>query len=135
MVRSQATSRLRISELAKQGRVGVETVRFYQRKKLLRHPEGSGVAGRHYDSEDVSRLKFIRKAQAAGFTLAQIGELLALDGCSDRKRIRKLAKARLDEIDERLAELGEVRERLVDLVAECATGKNGPCPIVESFSA
>ena len=73
-----------IGGLAREGGVGVETVRFYQRRGLLGTPDrptGTGTTGgvRRYDAEDVRRLRFIRSAQAAGFTLEEIGELLQLD--------------------------------------------------------
>lgn len=84
-----------ISGLARAGGVGVETVRFYQRRGLLETPDrgGSGLTRgvRRYDDQDVRRLKFIRSAQAAGFTLDQIGELLRLDAGQDRARARELA--------------------------------------------
>jgi MerR family mercuric resistance operon transcriptional regulator len=67
---------LRISELAAAGEVGVETIRFYQRKGLLPAPSGVATGGRHYGSDDVRRLRFIRSAQDAGFTLREISELL-----------------------------------------------------------
>ena len=77
-------SALSISEFARAGGVGVETVRYYQRRGLLAvPPRAHGAIGggiRRYDERDVGRLRFIRSAQAAGFTLEEIGELLALDG-------------------------------------------------------
>ena len=79
---------LRISDLAREGGVGVETVRFYQRKGLLDAPEGEATGGRHYGSEDVRRLRYIRQAQTAGFTLAEIAELIDLDRKDDRPRAR-----------------------------------------------
>lgn len=74
-----------IAALAREGGVGVETVRYYQRRGLLDEPDrptGAGAGGgiRRYGTDDARRLRFIRSAQAAGFTLEQIGELLALDG-------------------------------------------------------
>ncbi len=76
-----------ISALAASGGVGVETVRFYQRRGLLDTPSrGGGI--RHYGDADLRRLRFIRSAQAAGFTLDGIGELLALDATQDRARVR-----------------------------------------------
>ena len=89
-------SAMAISQLARAGGVGVETVRFYQRKGLLDDPRPAGrtsVTGRrHYGPDDLRRLKFIRKAQLAGFTLAEIGELLALDSTGDRPRARAMAR-------------------------------------------
>ena len=85
-----------IAALAREGGVGVETVRYYQRRGLLDEPDrptGAGARGgiRRYGTDDARRLRFIRSAQAAGFTLEQIGELLALDATDDRARARQLA--------------------------------------------
>jgi len=82
-----------IAALARSGGVGVETVRYYQRRGLLAEPPrtgGTGLGGgiRRYGSEDVRTLRFIRSAQAAGFTLEEIAELLALDASEDRARAR-----------------------------------------------
>lgn len=82
-----------IAGLAREGGVGVETVRYYQRRGLLNEPDrptgaGSGGSVRRYSFNDARRLRFIRSAQAAGFTLDQIGELLALDATDDRARAR-----------------------------------------------
>ena len=128
----QAARSLTISELAAAGDVGVETIRFYQRKELLRTPErGAGI--RHYGREDVRRLRFIRQAQAAGFTLEQIRELLELDAGEDRSRARELATARVEALDAKIADLQRAREALQRLANECARGRFGPCPILASF--
>jgi MerR family mercuric resistance operon transcriptional regulator len=125
-----------IAGLARAGGVGVETVRYYQRRGLLPTPEkGAEGAIRRYGSEDVRRLRFIRAAQAAGFTLEQIGELLALDAGEDRERARKLAHERLASLDARIAELEEARTALRRLARACAGGDGGPCPIIASFEA
>lgn len=127
-----------IARLAAAGGVGVETVRYYQRRGLLEtppRPGGSGLGGgvRRYGAEDVRRLRFIRSAQGAGFTLEQIGELLALDAGEDRARARALAEARLVELDARIAELEAARASLRRLAGACAEGGKGPCPILEAF--
>ena len=89
---------LTIGQLAQQGAVGVETIRFYQRRGLMpTPPRGEGI--RRYDDQDVKRLRFIRSAQQAGFTLTQIEELIGLDDRQDRARVLELATARLTEID------------------------------------
>ena len=132
-------SGLTISGLAKAGQVGVETVRYYQRRGLLKTPArpggGGGGAGsvRRYDADDVRRLRFIRSAQAAGFTLEEIRELLELDAGEDRGRVRDLARARIDALDARIAELERARDALRRLASECAGGPAGPCPILTSF--
>lgn len=127
-----------ISGLARAGGVGVETVRFYQRKGLLSTPErprGGGVAGgvRRYDEADVRRLRFIRSAQGAGFTLEQIGELLRLDAGQDRKRARELAAERLAALDSKIAELEAARNALRRLAGACHASDEGPCPIISAF--
>jgi MerR family mercuric resistance operon transcriptional regulator len=80
-------------------------------------------------------LRFIRQAQAAGFTLEEIRQLLALDSGEDRAAVRVLAAKRLAELETRMAELQEARLSLQKLVSECAVGKTGPCPILKSFKA
>jgi len=129
-------SGLTIARLAEAGGVGVETVRYYQRRGLLAEPPrpaGGGV--RRYGREDVRRLRFIRSAQAAGFTLEQIAELLALDAGEDRARARALAEDRIAALDARIAELEAARTSLRRLAGACAAGGKGPCPILEAFEA
>lgn len=132
MVQSQALKSLTISKLAAGGGVGVETIRFYQRKGLLETPtRESGI--RRYGPEDLRRLRFIRQAQAAGFTLEEIRELIELDAGHDRARARKLAELRIEALDAKMAELSQAREALQKLAKECASGSKGPCPILASF--
>lgn len=121
-----------IGQLASAAGVGVETVRFYQRQGLIATPtRGGGI--RHYGSEDLRRLRFIRAAQGAGFTLKEIGELLSLDAGEDRTRARALAAARIEALDAKIADLDRARVALRRLAADCAKGGSGPCPILASF--
>jgi MerR family mercuric resistance operon transcriptional regulator len=121
-----------IAKLARAGGVGVETVRFYQRRGLLDQPtRDSGV--RRYGSDDLRRLRFIRQAQTAGFTLEQIKELLDLDATQDRGRAHALARAQILALDERIRELKRARDALKDLAEECGSGRAGPCPILAAF--
>lgn len=127
-----------IAALAKEGGVGVETVRYYQRRGLIEEPERPGGPGarpgvRRYDAEHVRRLRFIKSAQLAGFTLDEIGELLALDMTQDRARVQSLARARIAALDARIAELEAARAALSRLAHSCASGEAGPCPILLSF--
>ena len=127
-----------IAGLAREGGVGVETIRYYQRRGLMPLPErvpGPGGAGgvRRYGGEDVRRLRFIRSAQEAGFTLEQIGELLALDVTEDRARVRQLAQTRIAALDAQIAGLQRARGALAHLAQECGSGGEGPCPILMSF--
>lgn len=133
MVRNQAKSSDTIGGLAKAAGVGVETVRYYQRRGLLPEPARPAGEVRRYGEEDLRRLRFIRSAQAAGFTLAEIGELLELSASDDRARARELAQARVAALDAKIAELREARDALAGLAADCASRRGGPCPILRAF--
>jgi MerR family transcriptional regulator, mercuric resistance operon regulatory protein len=138
MVQSQATDRLTpgrftIARLAAAAGVGVETVRFYQRKGLVPVPATAGKV-RSYDSLHLERLRFIRTAQRAGFSLKEISELLALDASDDRGRVQALTRARLAALDAEMAELAAARDLLAGLLDECTSGKAGPCPIIATFT-
>ena len=125
-----------ISQLARSAGVGVETVRYYQRRGLLAdpRPHKTGVAGiRHYGPDEARRLRFIRSAQAAGFTLEEIAELLHLDSTDDRARAREMARHRIEALDARIAELQRARHSLAKLAKECGAGGKGPCPIIAAF--
>jgi MerR family mercuric resistance operon transcriptional regulator len=132
MVQSQGPQSLTIGKLAAAGGVGVETIRFYQRRGLLVTPTREGSI-RRYGPEDVRRLRFIRQAQAAGFTLEEIKELLELDASEDRSRARELANSRVAALDEKIDELQRARDALRRLAKECGSGSAGPCPILTSF--
>ncbi len=121
-----------IGQLAREGRVGVETIRFYQRRGLLETPRRAGEI-RRYGPETLRRLRFIRSAQAAGFTLEEIGELLALDAGRDHARARELATARIAALDVKIAEMESARASLKRLARACAGHDDGPCPIIEAF--
>ena len=113
-----------IAGLAREGGVGVETIRYYQRRGLLgtpARPQGPGRAGRirRYGEADARRLRFIRAAQQAGFTLEQIGALLALDATDDRARVRELARDRIAALDAQIAALQKARASLDHLAREC----------------
>jgi MerR family mercuric resistance operon transcriptional regulator len=129
MVQGQA---LTIGRLAEAGGVGVETIRFYQRRGLFPTPTRDGGI-RRYSKHDLRRLRFIRQAQAAGFTLEEIRELLDLDAGSDRARAHNLASRRIEAIDQRIAELERARNALERLATACGGKGVGPCPILSAF--
>ena len=127
---------MRISELARAGGVGVETIRFYQRKGLLDDPRparGGAPGRRHYGGEDVRRLRFVRSAQRAGFTLEEIARLIALDREDDRATAQAMAQERIAALDARIAELSDARAALTRLASACRHGEAGPCPILAAF--
>lgn len=129
---------LTIGKLAAAGDVGVETIRYYQRRGLMSTPARTGGDGwgggiRRYDADDLRRLKFIRSAQASGFTLEEVAELLALEESDDRVRVRSLARQRIDILDEKIAQMTETRAALARLADQCAASDKGPCPILAAF--
>lgn len=123
-----------IARLAEAGGVGVETVRFYQRRGLMPLPKSGAASYRTYDQAHVDRLRFIRSAQNAGFTLEEIGELLELDGTRERARVREMARERLAALDAKIEELRQSRASLARLLQACETKGGGCCPIVEAFT-
>ena len=129
-----ARESMTIGALAQSAGVGVETVRYYQRRGLLPLPARSYGTIRRYDSDDTSRLRFIRRAQELGFTLDEIGELLELQDGTDRRAIRRIARTRLDQVESRLADLERMRGALEHVIHECEHAPGAPrCPIIEAI--
>jgi MerR family mercuric resistance operon transcriptional regulator len=127
-----------IAGLAKTAGVGVETIRYYQRRGLLSQPPrtgGSGLGGgiRRYGDQDIRRLHFIRAAQTAGFTLEEIKELIDLDSGHEHQRARDLALKRITALDQKISELQAARSALGRLAQACAATTIGPCPIIAAF--
>lgn len=126
---------LTIGALAKSAGVGVETVRYYQRRGLLEAPRRPAGSVRRYGEDTARRLRFIRRAQVLGFTLEEIGELLRLERTPDCGRAQRLAAEKLASVEAKLADLGRMRRRLRALVAACAVGRDPrSCPIVSSLA-
>ncbi|WP_338610799.1 MerR family transcriptional regulator [Pelagibacterium nitratireducens] len=127
---------LTIGKLAAAGEAGAETIRFYQRKGLLQQPAREGCF-RHYGTEDVRSLRFIRQAQSAGFTLEEIKERLELDAEQDHAhahaRARELAIGRIRSPNDKIADLQRARDALRNLAHDCGEGSSGPCPILASL--
>lgn len=126
---------LTIGKLAEAGGVGVETVRYYQRRGLLETPatDGTDRGIRRYGTADVRRLRFIRSAQTSGFTLEQIAELLRLDAGRDRVRARELARARIAALDDTIRQLTSARAALARLARDCERSTGDRCPIIAAF--
>ncbi len=131
--RVNAKPGLTIGMLAHAADVGVETVRFYQRRALIEEPSKPKHHQRRYSTRTLDRLKFIRRAQAAGFTLREIGTLLELgtNRCAD---VRSLARMKLIQIDRQLTELNLIRGRLEELLKECGRTSSGQCGMVAALT-
>lgn len=125
-----------IGQVAAQAQVHVETIRYYQRLGLVAEPPRPPGGVRHYDGAAVSRLKFIKRAQQLGFSLDEVGSLLALEDGQSCRETRVLAQRKLAVIEGRLADLGRMRKLLKGLIAECDSGKRPrACPIIATLSA
>ncbi len=128
------TPRLTIGMLAKRANVNVETIRFYQRLRLVTEPAKPLSGYRHYPLETVDRARFIKRAQELGFTLKEIVVLLQL-GDGHCKETKQLASAKLATIETRLVDLEAMRKVLKKLIRSCdknITQKG--CPIVKSLT-
>ncbi len=123
---------MKIGEFARAGGVNVETIRYYQRRALLIEPP-RGHGPRRYGFDDLDRLRSIRAAQTAGFTLEEIATLLALD-TADRSSAQALANSRIAALDEKIATLQTMRGALVRLAEACTAEDAGPCPIISAFN-
>ncbi|WP_313918152.1 MerR family transcriptional regulator [Tahibacter sp.] len=125
-----------IAGLAKAAAVNVETVRYYQRRGLLPEPERPLGEIRRYSEADADRLRFIRRAKAVGFTLAEIVTLLSLRARVCCSATRELAAAKVEVIDQRLTELQQLRSELSHWIADCDANATGvSCPVIEHLDA
>ena len=125
-----------IGQLAKRAGVGVETVRFYERKGLIQQPRKRTSGYRVYPDDIVQRIQFIRHAKDLGFTLAEIGELLSLrpDPRTNCAAVKDRAQAKMAAIDEKLASLKRMQRSLAKLVDACdRRSQTAECPILEAL--
>jgi MerR family transcriptional regulator, mercuric resistance operon regulatory protein len=125
-----------IARLAAAAGVHVETIRYYQR--LRRVPEPSRPLGgiRRYTEWDADRLRFIKRAQAMGFTLAEVGSLLTLQDRRSCHATRELAASKLRLVDARLRQLRALREELAGLIADCdANTQDAKCPVIKRLAS
>ena len=127
---------LTIAGVARAAGVGVETVRYYERRGLVSQPKRGAGSYRHYQPDHVQRIRFIKRAQDLGFTLQEIASLLRLEDGADRRSIRRIAEARLEETRRRIADLKRIESVLGHLLQDCATHARAPrCPIIAAIAS
>lgn len=118
--------KITIGKLASMSGVGVETVRFYQRKGLIREPKAITGAFRTYTAEDARRIVFIKRAQDLGFTLSEVKELLELNTqprmtCGS---VKIKTEGKIKEIDEKIKDLNRMKKSLEELASVCDSSKD-----------
>jgi MerR family copper efflux transcriptional regulator len=129
-------NRLTRGVLARQAKVHAETIRFYEQKGLLAPPTRSAANYREYSSEVVSRVRFIKRAQELGFTLAEISDLLALraEPKGGNVRVKQLANEKLSIIKKKIRDLQSMKRTLAELAEACdGQGSVANCPIIAAM--
>lgn len=127
---------MKIGEFAQRVGVGIDTVRYYERQGLLPMPTRQLSGYRRFETKDVARLQFVRRAKSLGFTLAEIRELLALLGSrgSDMAGVKAATTQKLADVEAKLAELAHIRDLLQVLLDSCpGRGAVECCPIVNAL--
>lgn len=123
-----------IGQLARQGGVPIDTVRYYERNDLLEPASRLASGYRRYGDAQLRRLRFIRRAKALGFSLGDIRELLALSDERSVAKVKRAASAKLADIEARIAELERIRNGLQALVDACpGHGRPEACPILNAL--
>ncbi len=129
-------SDLTIGQLAQRAELATETLRHYERLGLIEPSRRSASNYRLYDPQALQRLRFIRRAQALGFSLPEIRQLLDLHrrGQGDMAQVRAIAEQRLRQIEQRMADLQRLRDGLEQLTRACpGHGSMGQCPILAAL--
>jgi MerR family mercuric resistance operon transcriptional regulator len=129
------TESFTIAGLANSAGVHVETVRYYQRLRLIPKPARPTRGVRRYTKGDAERLRFIKRAQAIGFTLGEMSALLDLKDRQSCRATRELATTKLRALDAQILSLGRLRAELAELVSECgANPDDSICPVIDRLA-
>ena len=124
-----------IGRLAAAAGVNVETVRYYQRIKLMPIPRRSPGGTRRYGDDELTRLKFIKTAQALGFTLEEVADLVKLDDGTHCTQARDIAAHKLTIVRARLRDLENIEKTLAGLVRQCETRRGTVrCPLIDNLT-
>ncbi len=129
---------LKRSELARRCGINIETLRYYEKRKLLDAPRRSDSGYRLYPEEDVIKIRFIKNAQKLGFTLKEIKDLLKLRVEKDERCDSALSRAqiKLTEVEKKMTGLRALRKVLKQLITQCKqNAPTSPCPILASFES
>lgn len=125
----------KISELAHDAGVHVETIRYYQAIDLLPQPGREYGRIRRYGADHLNRVRFIKRAQALGFSLEEVATLLGLSDGEHCAETKALAEKKLAMVEEKLNDLTVIGKVLRGLVSECAKGsRKSGCPIIDALT-
>ena len=128
-------SNLGIGQLAKRAGVAIDTVRYYDRNQLLSPSRRLASGSRPYGEPELTRLRFMRRAKALGFTLEDIRGLLSLSDERNVAKVKRAAEAKLTDIEQRIAELQRIRKGLRTLITACpGHGQAEACPILNALT-
>jgi MerR family mercuric resistance operon transcriptional regulator len=123
-----------IGRLAQAAGVNVETVRYYQRIRLMPVPQRAAGGIRRYGAQELSRLRFIKTAQGLGFTLEEIADLVKLDDGTHCREAHAIAAHKLEAVRARLRDLRRIEQALARLVRQCETRRGAiRCPLIDSL--
>lgn len=133
---TETSNQLTIGRMAEQAGVGIDTVRFYERRGLLPEPRRTAAGYRLYGEDSINRIRFVRRAKRLGFTLDEIENLLKLQDQGGRKsEVKEITTRKLQQIDAKIADLSRMRTVLETLATECSgRGNVSSCPIIEAMS-
>lgn len=130
---------LQIGDVAARAGVSVDTVRYYERERLLPSLGRSRGGFRLFGPDAVDRIRFIKQAQELGFALHEIRTMLRADGSAECRHVHDLLKEKLDEVDERMRRMRVFRRQLTTYLAECEhtlerEGEGADCPVVDEIA-
>jgi Hg(II)-responsive transcriptional regulator len=125
---------VKIGDVAKEAGVGVDTLRYYERRGLIAEPARRPSGYREYPPSTAQLIRFIKRAQDLGFTLEDVEELLQMRAARNGPKVRSLAERKLQDIEKKISRLRAMQEALTTLVAACACGQKSPnCSIIEAL--
>lgn len=126
---------MRIGELAQATSTKAETIRYYEREGILPPADRTNSNYRDYSPEHLATLTFIRRARELGFSMAQVRQLLALSDHADKpcQDVDLMVQDQLAEVDEKIADLTQLRTELAQMLRSCQSDRIGDCRVVESL--
>ena len=127
---------LKIGQLAQRAAVNLQTIRYHEREGLLPEPRRLSSGYRLYTDSMVRRVRFIKRAQEIGFSLAEIRELLSLRADGQPNEVRAIAEAKIADIEDKMRTLKAMKTVLNRLTERCSgCGPASECPILESIDS